>query len=55
MADMERFEGIDIVRSMKQVNRCCAGAFCALQGAAKNLIAMVSDIYNVRNVDLLSS
>jgi hypothetical protein len=55
MADMERFEGIDIVRSMRQVNRCYAGAFCALQGAAKTLIATVSDIYVVRSVDLLSS
>ena len=52
---MARFEGIDAVGSMRQVNWCCTGAFYVLQGAAKTLIAMVSDIYFIRNVDLLSS
>jgi hypothetical protein len=52
---MARFEGIDAVGSMRQVNWCCTGAFYVLQGAAKTLGAMTADIYIVVNVDLLSS
>jgi hypothetical protein len=40
---------------MWQVNRYCAGAFYVLQGAAKTLVTMPSDISTVEVVGLLSS